>query len=150
RAPPRRRAGDALRLGSEGGRSRPVRNGHADGEGERGDDNRPRRVEAGARIARRVLREDRTDDAGGAPASAEPDALADRLDEEGGRSGGEEHHSAGLSLEVLLREPDQEIERGRLRIEDDGPVLIRQVAMHEVRAVRLVVARREDGDVAAE
>ena len=47
-AAPRRRAGDAHRVGPEGGRPRSLRARHAHGEGERGDAHRPRRVEAGA------------------------------------------------------------------------------------------------------
>ena len=57
RAPPRRRAGDAVRLGAQGGRPRSVGPRHPARAGRRGDAHRPRRVADGARVDRRVLQD---------------------------------------------------------------------------------------------
>ena len=52
-----------------------------------------------------------------------------------------------LPLERILRESNQEVMRRRLGRDDDRPVLVRGVPVHEVRAIRLVVAGREERDV---
>jgi uncharacterized protein len=55
------------------------------------------------------------------------------------------------ALEALLVEAEQQVvRRGRLRAQNDGAVLVREVPVNQVGAVRLARARGEDGDVIAE